>query len=194
MKRWIYLLCVFSILVMSGCSQNRQNATSQVQDTQHTAESGNNFSNDAQSDRAEGVQYTDAELDEMQAAFQRSQYSREDTAASYDPLFLDNGAQNVAGFFGETKLLICYFDADGALLGTQENGYSVQSAEFDAIAVGNSLQDVIALDPNGSYLFPHTGRNDLPHTSTHYTPDRQEIVITYDVNDAVQEVTKTPFI
>lgn len=61
MKRWIYLLCVFSILALSGCSQNRQNATSQVQDTQLTAESGNNFSNDAQSDRAESVQYTDAE-------------------------------------------------------------------------------------------------------------------------------------
>ena len=164
-----------------------------MQDTQHTAESGNNFSNDAQSDWAEGVQYTDGELDEIQAAFQRLQYSREDTVASYDPLFLDNGAQNVAGFFGGTKLLLCYFDADGALLGAQENEYSVQSAEFDAIAVGDSLQDVIALDPNGSYLFLQTGRNDQPHTSTHYTSDGQEIVITYDENDAVQEVTKTPF-
>lgn len=189
MRRLICLLCVFSILALSGCSMNRSNETLQTQDAGSAAATGDKL-HDPQFARR---QYTDEELDEIQAAFQRSQYNREDTVASYDPLFLDNGAQNVAGFFGRTKLLLCYFDADGALLGAQENEYSVQSAEFDAIAVGNSLQDVIAVDPNGSYLFLHTGRNDLPHTSTHYTPDRQEIVITYDENDAVQEVVKTPF-
>lgn len=189
MRRLLCLLCVFSILALSGCSMNRSNETLQTQDAGSAAATGDKL-HDPQFARR---QYTDEELDEIQAAFQRSQYSREDTVASYDPPFLDNGAQNVAGFFGGTKLLLCYFDADGALLGTQENEYSVQSAEFDAIAVGDSLQDVIAVDPNGSYLFLQTGRNDQPHTSTHYTPDGQEIVITYDENNHVQEVVKTPF-
>ena len=147
MRRLLCLLCVFSILALSGCSMNRSNETLQTQDAGSAAATGDKL-HDSQFVRR---QYTDEELDEIQAAFQRSQYSRE------------------------------------------ENEYSVQSAEFDAIAVGDSLQDVIAVDPNGSYLFLQTGRNDQPHTSTHYTPDGQEIVITYDENNHVQEVEKTPF-
>lgn len=88
MRRLICLLCVFSILALSGCSMNRSNETLQTQDAGSAAATGDKL-HDPQFARR---QYTDEELDEIQAAFQRSQYSREDTVASYDPPFLDNGA------------------------------------------------------------------------------------------------------
>ena len=44
-------------------------------------------------------------------------------------------------------------------------------ADLDKIKIGDSLEKVMSIDPNGSYPFLYTGRNDLPKESIHCTTD-----------------------
>ncbi len=174
---------------------NNQNEAflTQNADTEDVEETWNRFSNDSQSNQAEFLQYTDNELDDIHTDFTHSKYSLSEAVVLFDAKSPENSTKNEIAFFGETRLLVCYYDVDGVFLGSLKKLYSIESVKFDSITVGSSLQDVIALDPNGSYLFLYTGRNDLPKVSMHYTLDKQEVVITYDENNVVQEVKKTPF-
>ena len=58
--------------------------------------------------------------------------------------------------------------------------------------IGRHLSDVQTIDPEGEYLFLYTGRNDVPKVSTHYTTDGFVITITYDKNNVIEKIEKTP--
>lgn len=82
----------------------------------------------------------------------------------------ENGLYRVS-YLGSESVAALLFDGAGNRLLGRVYSAQLQKADFDAISAGQSLDDVLRLDPNGEYLFLFAGRNDLPRVSTHYTKD-----------------------
>ena len=62
-------------------------------------------------------------------------------------------------------------------------------SDFDRVAVGQSLDEVRAFDPNGEYIFLYTGSG-TPRVSSHYTKDGYCITIEYDVSNTIISINK----
>ncbi len=61
-------------------------------------------------------------------------------------------------------------------------------ADFEKLSLGQSLEDVKELDPNGFYTWTETGRNDTPKISMHDTCDGYEITIKYSDENTITNV------
>lgn len=61
--------------------------------------------------------------------------------------------------------------------------------DFEKLDIGQSLNNVQNLDPNGKYLFLFTGRNDTPRVSTHCTNDGYFITIEYSKDNIILNKT-----
>ena len=83
-------------------------------------------------------------------------------------------------FLGKDSVLILSYDASGSLI--VGNIYPIEKykVDFDSFQAGQPLSEVLTLDPNGTYLFLNTGRNDVPRQSRHYTRDGFIVTFTYD--------------
>ena len=63
------------------------------------------------------------------------------------------------------------------------------SYDFESLNSTKTLDDVKKIDPNGEFLFLYTGRNDVPKISTHYTKDGYIILIEYEDNNQIVDIT-----
>lgn len=93
-----------------------------------------------------------------------------------------------AVYLSDHDIVFVYFDRDGNQSARSEK-YSLHhtSEEFRTIQIGDTLDDVREFDPEGSYLFLHTGVN-LPRTSTHCTTDGYLVTIAYDEQNIVTSI------
>ena len=101
----------------------------------------------------------------------------------------DSGNYRVS-YLGKGSVVVFLFDDSGNKI--IENTYSTQlvKSDFEVLAKGQLLDEVIAVDPNGEYLFLYTGRNDTPKVSSHYTKDGYLITIEYDNSNVIASINK----
>lgn len=90
----------------------------------------------------------------------------------------------------ESDVLFLYFDMDGNRAAWPARYRMTHTREeFETLQVGDTLDDVMAFDPDGSYLFLYTGRVDAPRVSTHCTTDGYLVKIAYDDAGVVTSIT-----
>lgn len=65
---------------------------------------------------------------------------------------------------------------------------NLPKAAFDVLSVGQSLQDVKAVDPDTNYIMLNTDRDGIPRKTKHYTCDGYMIEIIYDDNDLINNI------
>ena len=102
----------------------------------------------------------------------------------------ENGRYRVS-YLGSESVAVLLFDGAGNHLLGRVYSAQLQKADFDGISAGQSLEDVLRLDPNGEYLFLFTGRNDLPRVSNHYTKDGYIISIEYDASSTIISIQES---
>lgn len=91
-------------------------------------------------------------------------------------------------YCGKTNLTSILFDSAGQRIMGSVYKMSKSKASFDILSIGKSLEDVMELDPDGSYLFLYTGRNDIPKQSIHFTVDGYLITIEYDGENLISNI------
>ena len=91
-------------------------------------------------------------------------------------------------YYGKTDLTSILFDTAGQKIIGNVHKMSKSKSSFDVLSIGKSLEDVMELDSDGSYLFLYTGRNDIPKQSTHYTMDGYLITIEYDEGNFISNI------
>lgn len=99
-----------------------------------------------------------------------------------------SGSMLYAVYRSESNVTLLYFDRNGNLLGRADRGHMAHSSEeFKALRVGDTLDDVMAFDPDGSYLWLYTGIQPPP-VSMHYTTDGCIISIEYDNENVITKI------
>jgi len=141
-----------------------------------------------------GTFYTDAQLSEI-ADFVDS---TDELISLYPPSHIRtmknivNKGNKIDGFriiyLGETQALELIIDSLGNRIWQFHYNMIESKKTFDSLSLGQTLADVQNLDPNGKYLFLHTGRSDLPMVSQHYTRDGFIINVTYDNNYIITRI------
>ena len=102
----------------------------------------------------------------------------------------ENNGTYRASYLGNGSIAVILFDDYGnRLLANIYSTYLLKS-DFSGLAKGLLLEEVRRLDPNGEYLFLHTGRNDTPKVSYHYTKDGYLIIIEYDASNTITSMTQ----
>ena len=93
-----------------------------------------------------------------------------------------------AVYCSDRDIVFVYFDLNGSQLG-RSSRYSMQhtSEEFQSLQVGDTLDDVMEVDPDGSYLFLHTGVQSA-RGSTHCTKDGFFVIIGYDDQNTITSI------
>lgn len=94
----------------------------------------------------------------------------------------DNTGQTYrVSYLGENSIVSITYDSAGNRLWWRKiYNTRLSLSDFDAISIGQPLNDVMDLDPSGDYLFLQTGRGDFPRVSTHCTREGYLISFTYD--------------
>ena len=95
-----------------------------------------------------------------------------------------NGFYRVS-YLGDGRVAVLMFDPSGNNLSGSVYSTQQPKKSFDELSVGQSLEDVRAVDPDGEYSFLFTGRNDIPKVSTHYTTDGYMITIEYSASNTI---------
>jgi len=91
-------------------------------------------------------------------------------------------------YCGISNFISILFDNSGnKLIG---NIYKISNSKsyFNNLIIGNSIEEVKRIDPNGNYVFLYTGRNDIPKQSVHYTSDGYLLTISYDENNLISNI------
>lgn len=102
----------------------------------------------------------------------------------------ENNGTNRVAYLGDGSVAVLLFDDSGnRLLGNIYSTHLLKS-DFDRLVIGQSLDEVRVIDPNGEFLFLCTGRNDAPKISTHYTKDGYLITIEYDVSNVIISINE----
>ena len=101
----------------------------------------------------------------------------------------DNGMYRVS-YLGDGRIAILLFDDSGNKVFANTYSSQLLKSDFDEMVKGRSLEDVMAIDPNGEYLFLYTGRNDTPKVSSHYTIDGYLITIEYDASNVIVSINE----
>lgn len=101
----------------------------------------------------------------------------------------DNGMYRVS-YLGDGSIVILLFDDSGNKVFGGTYSTQLSKSNFDGLVIGQSLDEVRAIDPNGEYLFLYTGRNDTPKVSSHYTKDGYLITIEYDVSNVIISINE----
>lgn len=89
---------------------------------------------------------------------------------------------------GNSCIAVITFDGEGNMLIGKVYSISKLKSDFDDLSKGQTLDSVLAIDPDGEYLFLYTGRNDFPKTSSHYTKDGYLITILYDDDHTISSI------
>ena len=90
---------------------------------------------------------------------------------------------------GSSHIALIWFDEAGEKIYTQLVELRNTAADYMEIELGETLETVRSMYPEGVYLFGSTGRNDAPRISSHYTIDGYIVYISYDSNYEVESIT-----
>jgi len=90
--------------------------------------------------------------------------------------------------YGDSSVAVVYFDSEGTKTLSRLYDTAHSKDVYEQLEIGQSLSEVQELDPDGPYLFLHTGV-DEPRNSTHYTNDKHVVYITYDESFCISEIT-----
>lgn len=82
-------------------------------------------------------------------------------------------------YLSENNILHMIYDDNDTKCFGRVYDFSKLKSDFSSMKIGQSLDDVMTIDPNGDYLFLYTGCS-TPRISSHYTTDGYLIKITYD--------------
>ena len=114
----------------------------------------------------------------------------EDYRARYTPNCvreLEDGAFRMT-FPGDNEIAVVLFDASGEKTHGWVYHLSAESAKLEDLKIGDSLDLVMAADPDGSYPFLYAGRDDFPKASEHYCKDGRLITIHYSMSSSGEYV------
>ena len=190
MKKFMCIAIISVLIFLPGCNQteNDEITTKPNGETQGALQSGEIFV------------YSDEQLTEIAGSNAAKDTLLENYPTTYIRAVsiaqsdLSDAKPAVEVYYrGETKVLQLMFDAiSGDRLSSLFHSTFCSKNEFEPLAIGQSLSDVQAIDPNGEYWFLYTGRNDMPWVSTHYTTDGFIIRVTYDQNNVIEEIDIVP--
>lgn len=92
-------------------------------------------------------------------------------------------------YLGKDNQLVClFFSATGnRIIGELHKMYLTKTA-FSSISAGDTLLKIKQIDPEGEYPFLHSGRNDTPKESYHYTTDGYLFTFRYNENNVVYDI------
>ena len=121
--------------------------------------------------------YTESELSEMTAY--------KGTIFEFDENYpieciRKNYEHYTVSYLGENKVLIATFDSNGDFVYSWKYNICGLKSDFDAASAGWTIEQIIEIDPNGTYLFLYTGNHQAPFFSTHCTEDGYMIKVEYD--------------
>ncbi len=95
-------------------------------------------------------------------------------------------------YLGSESVAIIFFNRDGEhILGRIYKLFPSKS-NFESLSIGEPLDDVKQMDPDGEYMFLYTGSNDAPRTSTHCTKDGYWIEIEYTEDNLISSINIEP--
>ena len=95
-------------------------------------------------------------------------------------------------YLGNESVAVLLFDGSGMCVSGNTYRIKLLRSDFDSLTAGDSLKDVMGVDPDGEYLFLYSGRNDVPRISSHYTHDGYLISIEYDKSNRLVRMIKEP--
>ena len=93
-------------------------------------------------------------------------------------------------YLGNNSVVILLFDNSGNKLLSNIYTLRLLKSNFDELEIGQTLEEVMKIDPNGEYLFLYTGRNDTPQVSSHYTKDGYLITVEYDTSNIIININE----
>lgn len=99
-----------------------------------------------------------------------------------DELYFDVAYMTSNGY------IILHYDEAGNYVFGQDVIAEILLNEFDALNIGDSINDVKKIDEHGMFTFLYTGRVDLPKISYHYTVDGYMVMIHYDSSCVITEI------
>lgn len=91
-------------------------------------------------------------------------------------------------YLGFSEVAVIVFDeAENKIL---SNIYVTENkkSDFAELKEGQQLDAVKAIAPNGDYTFLYSGRNDVEHSSVHYTDDGYIVTVGYDNSNKIISV------
>lgn len=91
-------------------------------------------------------------------------------------------------YLGDFCIAVIIFDGSGDKILGKVHSAKLLKSDFAGLAVGQSLDYVRKIDPEGEYIHLYTGRNDTPRISTHYTNDGYLITIEYDTANTILNI------
>ena len=97
-----------------------------------------------------------------------------------------NGVFRVS-YLGKDSIAVLFFDASGERLFGRIYQTTRDKTDYSGLKTGDPLDEVMAFDPEGEYLFLETGKN-TPRESTHCTRDGYIITITYDDSNNIIKI------
>lgn len=84
--------------------------------------------------------------------------------------------------------VILHYDSSGNYVFGEKAVAERRLNEFDALSIGDSIDDVEKIDENGKFTFLYTGYTGTPKISYHYTVDGYIVMIHYDSNYIITKV------
>lgn len=93
-------------------------------------------------------------------------------------------------YLGEECAVILCYDSEGNKIMGDIRYLEKLKADFEDLKCGQKLDEVMAIDPAGKYLFLETGRDDIPRSSEHCTTDGYLITITYDEQNQIVDIAE----
>ena len=96
--------------------------------------------------------------------------------------------QTILMYLGETRVLEVQFDSSGTKTLVWDHEYCKNEELMLCAEVNMDLESIRMIDPDGTYLFLHTGRNDAPKESTHYFKDGSVMRLSYGENNKVTAI------
>ena len=87
----------------------------------------------------------------------------------------------------ESKIVRLYYDESGSLVTSKVYNISSNIEGFNSIKTGDTLEDVLSIDPIGSYTFLYSGFNE-PRISEHFLSDGRVYTISYDANNIIVSI------
>ena len=137
--------------------------------------------------------YSDEQLDLIsQKSFSQKQ-TMDDLENICDVQYVEKDSpEKLAVVTGDSQVLVIHYDEYGNMQSQKMCAISPSSEEFEALSAEDSVNSVMNIDPQADYGFLFTGRNDAPKLSYHITEDGYCIEVSYDSNNNITDIVKSP--
>lgn len=131
------------------------------------------------------TKYDDATLDEIVSFTGTMNQLNEKYAVEFCKIY---GDFNRVAYLGDGRICFICFDKDGAEQFSSCYSFTNTNSYYDDLKIGDSLDDVMKMDPDADYLFLYSGVG-APRVSCHYTIDGYVVSISYDSNNIITDIT-----